>query len=324
VKVKCLFILMTLWLFLPAAAHAQEQPDARWLRRSQESGHTPLRRTVYALLAKVKLLRDDDGRERGYYQMNDALLALARMGVDVLPVLAEALGDRTPTRAFHHDKQDRPTQPLLVNEAVARLIVQVAQHDFVIGEYPRKRLVRDVALFPELTPQFQKKIVAWWITNRDKTPVQRKIADLNDGWFRNRLDALEWLGRHKTVAGKNAVVRSINATLAREKPGTLTDNELAESALALGRIGDRSALPAVRRVRDRLLQYAEGPKNGSGYFLDYIAPSRLFLAYQGLALLGEKPRALRDLRQLYVRRAAAMRPSTRHDYERNLKAAALW
>lgn len=317
------FVLAALWLFVPAASRAQDQPDPRWLRRSQQSRISPLRRRAYLELARLHLERGDDGRQE-HYRPSPSQTAFASMGLDVLPVLAEALDDNTPTQRFHVDKYGKRITRIPVNEWVARLIVGLAQRNFVLGDQPHERLIHEVGTFPELTPRFQRLVLDWYAHNRNRTLTQRKIMDLSDGWFRNRLDALEWLGRRKEASGTAAIIRYIDRNLAKESVDTLTDTELAESALALGQIGDRSALPAVRRVRDHLLKYAEGPNGLPAYFQDYIAPAKLFQVYQSLALLGEKSRALKDLQRLYARHAAAMQPKARRDYQRKLKAAALW
>src|SRR5262249_57938806 len=70
---------------------------------------------------------------------------LYRMGLDVLPQLAEALDDRTPTRTVTAVRPERvrageeeEKKVWLVNELVARLIVELAAHDFVLDTAPGK------------------------------------------------------------------------------------------------------------------------------------------------------------------------------------------
>lgn len=230
-------------------------------------------------------------------------------------MLAEALDDNTPTRDLRiYNKRGRSAAVVRVNEVVARLIVLIAEHHFVLGEDAQTPQIGDVARSPELVPQFRKVVLDWYARNRHRTRAQRKIADVSDICFRNRLDAVEWLGKNQVAAGKTAIVRYINRMLDSKEESTLKWTELAESSLALGQIGDRSALPAVRRACKHLSYWGTGSSS----------PSDLFMAYQGLALLGRKQEALAELNALFAKYSQGMEPSTRREYEEHLQAAAVW
>ena len=50
----------------------------------------------------------------------------------------------------------------------------------------------------------------------------------------------------------------------------------------------------------------------------------LFRAYQGLALLGEKDEAVKELKRLFAAYGTEMEASTRKDYEKRLAEAKDW
>lgn len=307
-------------LSLSMSAVCAQQSDARWRLRAEQPGLTPFQKKAYAQMALLCFQRD--------VYHSAPVQTLGRMGLNVLPILAEGLSDSTPTRTIYEPfSVDRGGPHYIrprVNEVAAQLAVRVASHDFAVGEFPGQYSIRSIDRFPTLTPQFQKFILRWYAANRNKTLARRKMEDLGDHFLRNRLDAVEWLGKNRTTGGKAALVRFIDTILARKSNDTSSDTELAQSALALGQIGDRTARPAVQRVCRHFIDYAQGPNGLPRYFLDYIAPDKLFAACHGLALLGEKPKALKTLREVDARYGAQMRKSERRNFNRNLKSAARW
>ena len=69
---------------------------------------------------------------------------LYTMGFDILPMLAEALDDETPTATVITQREGDFKQVKLwkVNDFAALLIVRIAGRDFVIGEFPKELGIR--------------------------------------------------------------------------------------------------------------------------------------------------------------------------------------
>jgi hypothetical protein len=104
-----------------------------------------------------------------------------------------------------------------------------------------------------------------------------------------------------------------------KQSSTLLNTELAESALALGQIGDKNSLPAVRRA----CQYLADSFRRHGVMASGCL-AHLFHANQGRALLGEKTEALAELENLRKQCSERMEPSQRKEYEERMQAAAKW
>jgi hypothetical protein len=193
-----------------------------------------------------------------------------------------------------------------VNELVARLIVELASHDFVFddeGDYNPPG-IRDLNANPRPAADFKKAVLDWYAANRDRTPAERKIADVNDRWFRNRFDAIEWLGEHKSDAGRRVIEKRADALFVeiRTLENTLLWSELSTCGEALGKIGDKKSLPQVRAVCGFLASDDRGwATGGSG-----PDPYTLLQAFHGLALLGEKDEALRGLKAVFDKRGDRM------------------
>jgi hypothetical protein len=92
--------------------------------------------------------------------------------------------------------------------------------------------------------------VAWHGKFAVKTPTERKIADVTDSWFRNRFDAIIWLGERGAKDGRAPIVAQVDAFYSDKKREycTLTRAEMSHCSLALGQIGDKADLPPVRKV----------------------------------------------------------------------------
>lgn len=245
------------------------------------------------------------------------------MGVDVLPILAEALDDEAPTRtvtqldtnAAHTRGWIPPVYVWKVNELVARLVRDIHQRKFVLGEWGDGVSLGQIGSHRNRIPEFQKQILQWYKENKDKTPEDRKIADLQSN-LRNRLDAATWLGKKKSLKAVPALVKRVNTTLS-ERQSSSTAAELAEISLSIGRIGDAKGYAAVRKVCDSLSSWLPRfPASG--------AIQELFEAYEGLAPLEHKKEALAELKQIYEKQGAKMEPARRAEYQAQLTAAAAW
>jgi RNA polymerase sigma factor (sigma-70 family) len=289
--------------------NAEERPDPgeRWRKAAQRPGLSDREEAAYEHLAKLHLCAFEPvgtgARARHILNLRGApdgpFEHLYRMGFDVLPQLAEALDDDTLTESRNHSYSERK-KVYRVNELVARLIVELASHDFVLDPDPPAKAVgdppgiRDLNANPRPAADFKKAVLDWYAANRDRTPAERKIADVNDPWFRNRFDAVEWLAEHKRDAGRRAIEKRVDAILAGSAEDTLVYSELSLCAEVLGRIGDKASLPQVRAVCQYLTNDDRWATGGAGPH-----PSRHFEAFHGLALLGEKDEALRGLKAVY-------------------------
>jgi hypothetical protein len=246
---------------------------------------------------------------------------LYRMGIDVLPMLVDALDDETPTKTVIESRiVGDASKVCKVNELAALLIVRVADRDFVVRNATKDITIREIGAHAALAPEFKKAVVAWYDAFAKKSPVERKIADVNDGWFRNRLDAVTWLGEHKAAEGRAVIAAWVDGFYGdkKEHPSSLTRAEMATCALALGRIGDKKSLPQVRRVcQDISDEQAQRPA-------DYNIAADLFMAYHGLSLLGAKPEAIKELTRLLAEYGSKMEPNDRKEYEKRLKEASGW
>lgn len=324
---KGLFVGLVAVLPLLSTASAADEPDARWLQKAQHANLSSLRKNAYEQIAKLSISKLTMWMNPGGFDIltikagsDSPAETLYNMGLDVLPVLIEALDDTTPTTVVEPDRRLIGSKTWKVNELAARLIGRIAQHNFVIGDFPNERLLSwDLEQHPDSVPQFKKQILDWYAQNRNRSLEDRKIADVSDSWFRNRLDAVEWLGEHKILKAKSAIVQYINKTLTSKEKNSLLDAEAAESALALGQIGDKSTLPVVQRVCRYL---ANGLKQyGVTGSMDLYT---LFQAHKGCALLGEKSKTLQELKSLYEQSAKRIEPSTRREYQERMQKAADW
>lgn len=290
-----------------------ERPDPRWLQKARRPGLTPLRRSVYERLARVRLLQG------GFFAHVPRVPDFDGLGLDALPVLTEALADTTPTLAVYTGRSRQGLYPVRVNEVVGGAIVGLAGRNFVIGPSPHERTLDDGGVSdPALVPAFRRMVLDWYAWEGRKPFVDRMIGHLRDGWFRNRLDAVEFLGRGKVRKSVPGIVQYVDRTLAAaDRQGdSLLDDEMAEGALALGQIGDRAGLPAVRRVCRHLSADMKRQGVTTSGTLD-----ALFRAYGGRALLGDKAGGLAELQTLYAQCSARMDSSERREYQTRLKAA---
>ena len=323
-------VLVSLVALLPIVGSANvnaAEPDPRWMQQAHKPGITPLQKQAYEQIAELRNCGSAPMVIPGGFDIltiqsenKTPGVTLSNMGFDVLPALVEALDDTTPSGLVEPDGRGRESKTWKVNELAARLIVRIAHHDFVMGNHPDEHSLCTCSWqCPELLPKFQQQVLEWYSRNRERTLEDRIIADVRDDYFSNRLDAVEWLGKHKVLKGQPAIVQYIHRILAVKDKDSLDEGEMAECALALGKIGDKGSLPVVRQICRYL---ADALKEGHGVSFDDL--HRLFQSHQGRALLGEKAETLRDLQILFGQYEARMEPSTCKYYQERLQDAAKW
>jgi hypothetical protein len=303
------------------------RPGSRWGKKSREPGLTPVQEAVYEQLAQMhwcELLLDNPGGLGSGLAADgtpDVPGKLTRMGMDAVPFLVEALDDTTMTRTVQPPKNaDGEEHRYQVNEVVAYVISHICGRTFVLDDEPdpnQRLLSIGLRQRPDLVPRFQKLILSWYKANPVRPEVDVKLADVDDVNFRVRLDAVEWLGTNKVAQAAPAIVKYIDRTLAAmdKTEDSLKEAEICECAAALGRIGDRDTLPAVRKVCRHMFQWASGW---------YMQPYDFFSAYHAMAQLGAKDEALKDLRSLYESKKDRMEERTRQDFQKQLELASKW
>jgi hypothetical protein len=310
---------------------AQPAPNAgeRYLRAAARPGVTPVHKAAYEQLAQLHAVDSAemyDGWGPPLAQFFTALQApsmpisiLNKIGYDALPVLVDALDDNTPTKTVTPARPWRDETPRVwkVNELVAALICRIAAKDFTASDRGRNVGIVAVGDLPELAPRFRKAVLDWYgeTDKMLKDMPKRRIEDVNCDMPTIQFAAVEWLGLHKINAGQHAVLICADRLLTGDSSISGGDDLMAECALTLGRLGDKSTLAVVRRICKRLTE--------RGRF-DDVGQRNLSAGYHGLALLGEKGEALRDLKQLYDIHASLLSDEHRKSFERLLEVASKW
>lgn len=309
-------------------ATASGTPDLRWMQRSQQTGLAAFQKKAYRQLALLRIARSTYPGPFGGPDLwsiaagsEMPFRTLSKMGMNILPILVEALDDATPTLCVTASRNLRGKDKIWkVNEFVALLIVGAASRNFVTGKYPNEQILSQAfERSPELAPQFQKIVLDWYAKNRNKTLKQRKIEETEDSWFRNRFDAVALLGTQKIRAGRTAIEASIDRTLAVKEGNSLIETEAAQNAFALAQIGDGRSLPHVRRVCRYLSEGME--RNNIRH--SSVLPD-LFQAHHARAMLGEKAQAIENLENLYRKCSPQMRPSEPKEYRKRMQEAKKW
>jgi hypothetical protein len=291
-------------------------PDKRWLRAAERPGLSAKAREAYKQIARIRLCAFKQVYHvaglSGGWDPNGPTEVIYRMGLEVVPQLAEALDDATPTRTVITAGSGKERR-YRVNELVGLLIVQIASHDFAPDAKTIPLSFNELGTRPELVAGYHKAIMDWWAKNHQKPLAERKLADVNDALFRNRSDAVRWLAEHKSAAGRQAIAKRVDALLAdlrahKQEENSLVYAELSDGALALGKIGDKASLPQIRRVCQFLTEDLPEEYKRAGWGVPgrwalggFMGLQNTFNAYQGLALLGEKDAALRELNTLFNR-----------------------
>ena len=129
------------------------------------------------------------------------------------------------------------------------------------------------------------------------------------------------MGGTRAKEGRGPIAGRVDAFYADPKRSvdSTTRSEMSYCALALGQIGDEAGLPQARKVCKDMSFYLENYGVGdSGMIED------LFRAYQGLALLGGKDVAIKELERLVADCGAKFEASTKKQYAERLKAAKDW
>lgn len=332
---RSLFLSLLIMASLVARpALAGDEPGSRWLRKAAEPELSPLQRTAYTQLASAhrcyfaQLDHWETIQVVSWHEdSQEPMDVLYRLGLDVLPVLAEALEDDTPTRTTTVGRMRKRVKVWKVNELIALLTLRITDRDFAVGEWPHDVRLREIGSHPELVPCFRESLLNWYRRSGKKTLSERKIEDVNDPVLQNRLRAMEWIGEHEVVEGAQVLVERIDSILADDEVSTSLDTELAACALALGQLDDRTATEPVKRVCEHLSYWvfnAYGAPEEGELQLGRAALDRLFQAYHGYSLLGHREAALEQLRELYASYSKLMEPSTRSQYERRLALAHGW
>jgi hypothetical protein len=304
----------------------------RWTKKALQANLSPLQKAAYEQLGQVhlcKLLQCDIPGPP--YELDcpapdspKAVTHLYDMGLDVVPTLTEALDDTTMTKTVTSRHGEVANEKHQVNDIVVRLITRICERTFVLGAEPepQQKVIDEVIGKPELAPQYQKVILQWYKENRAKTRLERKLADVDDGYFRNRFDAVEWLGAAKAAEGVPVIVKHLERMQAGKTTwrDSLEMAELSECSFALGQIGDKAGLATVQKVCQMFCTGWANPYQSLGSYEVY----HLFEAYHGLALLGEKDAAVKELTRLYETYHSRMEVRSSEECKERLDKAAKW
>ena len=313
----------------PTAPRQETPVNARWEKRLEDKSLTAKQRAAYEQIAKLHTVKLFSRDSRGSLWMPSfdpksklPTDVLHRMGVDALPFLAEALDDETPTETVIVTRWE--TKVWKVNELAARLVWLIADRDFVLGEQDKEVSVREIALHPKLAPEFRKLVTDWHEKFASNTPTERKLADLADPLFRNRFDAVIWLGENKAKEGRAPIAALIDGYYG--DPNRSLDStsraEMSYCALALGLIGDERSLPQVRRVCAAMseeIHMAYRPQGRSG--VGSSMNEHLFRSYRALTLLGKHTEAVKELNRLFATYGSEMDETRRKEFEKMLEQA---
>jgi hypothetical protein len=223
----------------------------------------------------------------------DPLSPVPRMvrewNINSIPPLIPHLSDTTLTKSFRF-RRDRTKYVVPVNEYVIHIINQITGHVFwpperlsVIGNVEEPGRGEPVDL-----EELKARIKFWWDENHTKTPLERRVADLDDRDAINRFRAYEWLGQPDLELGRVALEGKLNALLKDPSLNTMKYSELAAVVSSLARIGKKeSAAPVLRACEymDKLLLNSVRPGDLTSVYPggDFLA--EYFTCYQGLAAL---------------------------------------
>jgi len=311
-------------------APATSLPANRWRDKASGPNLTALQKAAYEQIAQLqdcnlqqKSIPGAPSLESPAPGTPDATVKLLRMGLDVVPVLAEALDDTASTKTSPLQRSSNdPKSVWTVNLVVTQLIRRICSHNFVIGKEPQTHILSEVVEHPELAPQFQKAILAWYESHRNQTEVERQIDEVADDYFRNRLDAVEYLGRNKVVKAGPAISKDIDRTLAaiEKQNDSLKAAEISECAFALGQIGDKGNLAEVQRVCQRFSAVWDQRQRPSGS----TDIGNLFQAYHAMAMLGRKEAAIKELTRLFDSYHSEMEAMSSQEFKSNLDKTSAW
>lgn len=304
--------------FLVVGIRAWSEPD--YGRLAQRPGVTALQKAVYHRLGG---LLADAHRRLPSVPLNLA----ADTDLDAIPPLVEALADDRAVAADTRRLND--VRRVTMREIVASLIERTAQHEFTIGDGSQYGGLHQLNEFPDRTAALQKIVLAWYASNRGRSIRLRKLDDLTDPFFHNRMTAMWWIGANRERGGVRLITDRAHAIHAQmqTRRDSLLLSELVECGLPLGQIGDRESLPCVRMIcsvitQEVLAAYPPRDVNRSSCYSEQLRD--LFRPFHGLALLGRKTEALRQLQRIYGICAPRMHRSTRQHFDRYLFEARHW
>ncbi len=148
-----------------AACEAKPPPANRWEVKSRKQGITPLQRRAYQQLAELRYFMGMQPCEwdivRYQFIAPNAMTKLRDMGIDVLPILAEALDDSTPSETVNRikpkvDPWTGKVHVWKVNELVALLIRDITNHTFVLGEWGDGAYLLDIEAHRDPHPRISE------------------------------------------------------------------------------------------------------------------------------------------------------------------------
>ena len=282
-----------------------------------------MQKAAYEQLAQVHLANLQQIGIPGSYELTmpepgstKAVGNLLAMGLDVVPILTEALDDTAVTKTVERTG-NWPKYEIRVNQIVVRLIERISSHRFTIGEEPKLLFIDEISAKPELTPQFQKAILDWYKVNRERSQVERKLADVDDPHIQNRLEAVALAASRKEVKAAPSMRKFITMV---DGYGGEECKVACKCAFALGQIGDKESLPAVRKLCQQLPAYGDVDHKPLGA----AVMEELFQACHGLALLGEKTAALKKLNRIYEVYRPEMGAALSGEFKKRLDEAEKW
>ena len=266
------------------------------------------------------------------------------MGIDVLPVLVNYLGDASlsgvvePPRvsfgpyagtrgtsiaqAYGFNKPPDTSQEgkrWKVNELVARLIGVIARRDFYIGpQSDHNSLFFGFQGHPESIPQFKRVVSEWYKKNRNVAIEDRKIGELTELNNVIQLRAMEWLGKNKIQKAWAPIAAYVSQLIDRKSANIFTFNMTA-GVHSLAEIGDKRSLETVVAATNFMSEQFADYFYHENQFADSIFEGAKFRAR-----LGDRDSALRMLKELYAKTKNKMREDSKAAFEKNLIAAEKW
>lgn len=249
---------------------------------------------------------------------NSAVSKLIGLGMDAVPYLTTYLTDDSLTQAFVRGRRDRNfKKQIAVNEYVIYVIRKITDYEFYL---PLKQ--NDSSELKKL----EQQVVSWWRDNHTKTLLERKINEVNDSVHTNRFNAYKWLGREKAKEARIVLEQRIETLLTGEV-NSLKQEEMAECAKSLAKIGDADSIPAVEKVCKHFSYWmyrSYRPSEEGRSATDSGQITRLFKAYRALANLGQKDDALLILKEIENKYLQEMELSTQKEFLKNLTEVEKW
>jgi hypothetical protein len=209
---------------------------------------------------------------------------------------------------------DRELQRLFNQKG--HLFLDLCSGDTNSGEYTMLTLGEIASVNdPMVLHWFQFQVEHWTAIHVNKSVLARKIADLNDACHLNRFDAYRWFKDSRSAEGRVPIERRIAFLLDEARLNTLSQSEMTACAEALAAIGDWRSVPAAQRVCDHLWK---NPIHASGRI------EEVSRAYRALSSLGQRERALAELKSYSDKYSETLEPRTGRELAQVLKEAEDW